>query len=196
MCEVNAPALDYDVLRESLDHAGFVLALPELHGGICGVLCSGGDGATQRWIEECIVEYANPLDQTNLSDLKRTLYEPVLVTQQMLASSQFEFEPLLPDEEAPLDEQVQALALWCHGFLSGLGFGAGTAAESLDGSLTEILEDFAEISRAGLSGEDREDPDQADFALAQLKEYVRVSVQIVFEELAAQHAVASTDSTH
>jgi uncharacterized protein YgfB (UPF0149 family) len=80
--------------------------------------------------------------------------------------------------------------------LSGLGFGAGTAAESLDGGLTEILEDFAEISRAGLSGEDREDPDQADFALAQLKEYVRVSVQIVFEELAAQHAVASTDSTH
>ena len=192
---MNAAALNYDALRESLNHAGFVLALPELHGGICGVICSGGENATQRWIEECIGEYADPEDQTDLSELKRTLYGPVLVTQQMLAGSQLEFEPLLPDDESPLDERVQALALWCHGFLSGLGFG-GAGQESVEGELKEILEDFAEISRAGLGDDESEDPDQADFALAELKEYVRVSVQIVFEELAARHAAPPTESTH
>jgi hypothetical protein len=192
VCEVNAtgrasavPAvIQFDALRDVLAKAGCVLALPELHGGISGVLCSGAESAAQRWLDECLAEYAEHRDPKRSNDLRRALLELVLLTQQMLASSDLTFEPLLPDEDSPLDEQVAALALWCHGFLSGLGFAAGEAANSPDGELAEVLADFAEISRAGLTADEREDRDQADFALAEIKEYVRVSVQIVFEELA------------
>lgn len=175
-----ASVVQYDALRESLTRAGCTLALPELHGSLCGVMCSGGESATQRWLEEGFAEFA---DHADASEIAQTLQELELVTGEALASSDLRFEPLLPDEDAALDEQVQALALWCHGFLSGLAFGAPRAEALQQGELKEILADFAELSRAGLTADDSQDRDQADFALAELKEYVRVSVQIVFEEL-------------
>jgi uncharacterized protein YgfB (UPF0149 family) len=58
----------------------------------------------------------------------------------------------------------------------------------------EILGDFAEMSRAGIDDEDVADRDRADFALAELKEYVRVSVQIVFEQLADRREAAARDA--
>ena len=75
--------------------------------------------------------------------------------------------------------------------------GVGTTAPGVgrqsgqEGSIAEILRDFAEISRAGLSEEEAAGQGQADFALAEIHEYVRVSVQIVFEELAAERAAAT-----
>jgi uncharacterized protein YgfB (UPF0149 family) len=42
-----------------------------------------------------------------------------------------------------------------------------------------------------LSEDEAEGQDQPDFALAQIHEYVRVSVQIVFEELEADRAAAA-----
>jgi uncharacterized protein YgfB (UPF0149 family) len=83
---------------------------------------------------------------------------------------------------------VQALALWCHGFLSGIGAAAPAAkqrgaADASSGEVREILADFSEISRAGLDDDDTADRNASDFALAELKEYTRMSAQIVFEEL-------------
>ena len=67
----------------------------------------------------------------------------------------------------------------------------GSTAPAAEGdSIREVLRDFAEISRAGLSDEEAAGEDQPDFALAQIHEYVRVSVQIVFEELAPVRAAA------
>jgi uncharacterized protein YgfB (UPF0149 family) len=68
------------------------------------------------------------------------------------------------------------------------------AAAIATAEVAEILGDFAEMSRAGVDDEDAADPTQADFALAELKEYVRVSVQIVFEQLADRREAASRDA--
>ena len=101
----------------------------------------------------------------------------------------------MPSDDAPLAEQVEALAVWCQGFLSGIGGTAPAAARSsAEGdALGEILRDFAEISRAGLSDDEAAGHDQPDFALAEIHEYVRVSVQIVFEELGAVRAAAAPE---
>jgi hypothetical protein len=97
--------------------------------------------------------------------------------------------------DEPLVEQVEAVAAWCQGFLNGVGSTAPAAARSsADGTaLGEILRDFAEISRAGLSEEEAEGHDEPDFALAEIQEYVRVSVQIVFEELGPLRAAAAPE---
>lgn len=182
------PPLDYDHLRDSLAEAGAVVALAELHGGICGALCAGGAPAAQRWLEDC-------LDDEDLAgstaDLLEGLAAVLGASATMLADPEFKFELLLPDDESPLDEQVQALALWCHGFLGGVGMTAPGIARSE--ALAEILRDFAEISRAGLSEDEAAGEDQTAFALAEIHEYVRVSVQIVFEELSSERAVAVRD---
>jgi yecA family protein len=178
--QVNALALDYDALQESLTRSGFPLALAEVHGTICGIVCSAGERGAQRWLDESIAENAEHEERPQAEELRTTLQAVTLATARVLASDDLQFTPLLPDEDAALHDQVQALASFCHGFLSGLGLAPATA---LDGEIEEILDDFAQISRAGVTAEDDQNRDQADFALAELTEYVRVSVQIVYEEL-------------
>jgi uncharacterized protein YgfB (UPF0149 family) len=207
---------EYESLHESLVHAGVVLALPELHGGICGALCAGGTDAAQRWLDDAVLDdQSGEHDPASLAPVRTALGELADASFATLEGASLTFEPLLPNDDAPLDEQVQALAAWCQGFLAALGenapevveprasgtrgqaatrtgrersaANAGTEAGADSGGapaeLAEILADFAEISRAGLTDEDAADRDQADFALAELKEYTRMSAQIVFEEL-------------
>lgn len=230
MSDDRALPIEYDALRESLARAGAILALSELHGGICGALCASGPAAAETWLDEGLIDEPEAGPHT---DLRSALHDLVTASWEYLSSTTLEFEPLLPEDDAPLDEQVEALAAWCHGFLGGLGFAApdlgmpgamapdgsplsgndavaplaparvrGSAARAQDGDasgngdgthaaavhLDEICADFVEISRAGLTDDDAADRDRADFALAELREYVRVSVQIAFESLAARRA--------
>ena len=181
---------DYEQLRDTLVNAGAVVALTELHGGLCGALCAGGVPAAQRWL-------ADSLDDMDLdaAAVAEELAELVSASARMLVDGDLQFEPLLPGDDAPLDEQVQALALWCHGFLGGVGVAAAAAARTAaeGATLKEILGDFAEISRAGLSEDEAAGQGQPDFALAQIHEYVRVSVLIVYEELRAERTAAVHD---
>jgi yecA family protein len=182
---VNA-ALNYDSLRETLTRRGFAGALSELHGSVCGVLCSGDELAAQRWLADCVAEEAPDADRETADELRATLSEIALATLAMLSSDELAFEPLLPDDDEPFEAQVEALASYCNGFLSGLAFGGANAAASAADELDEILVDFSEIGRAGVTAEDGEELDRADFALAELKEYVRVGVQLVYEQVAAR----------
>ena len=193
----NEPAitpLDYDTLRDSLAQAGAVVALAELHGGVCGALCAGGAPAAAYWLEDCLED--QELDATEEFDA--SLANVVTASSRMLEETGFEFEPLLPGDDASLEEQVQALALWCHGFVTGLGANAPElatrAARAPDtgetAAIAEVVGDFTEISRAGLSEAEATGQDQADFALAELREYLRAGVQMVFEELAPRREAA------
>jgi uncharacterized protein YgfB (UPF0149 family) len=185
------PSLDYDRLRGSLAAAGAVVALAELHGGVCGALCAGGAAAARRWIADLLDDEPLTASPAALAD---DLEELVATSMTMLDDRELAFEPLLPADDEPLAEQVEALAAWCQGFSSGVGTTRALAGRSTPSdALTEILRDFAEIGRAGLSEEEAAGGDHPDFALAEIHEYVRVSVQIVFEELAAERGAAASD---
>ena len=199
------PPLDYERLRESLSAAGAVVALAELHGGVCGALCAGGVDAARRWLldslDDAEVGAATAMDGGSAENagsrfrpagaVADDLEEMIRASVKMLEDDELTFEPLLPSDDALLAEQVEALAAWCQGFLSGVGTTAPASVESE--ALGEILRDFSEISRAGLSDDEAAGHDQPDFALAEIHEYVRVSVQLVFEELAPLRAAAARE---
>ncbi|HEY3519257.1 MAG TPA: UPF0149 family protein [Gammaproteobacteria bacterium] len=186
------PPLDYDRLRESLAAAGAVVALAELHGGVCGALCAGGADAARRWLVDSLDDAEVGAAPAAVAD---DLEELIGTSSKMLEDDELTFEPLLPSDDAPLAEQVEALAVWCQGVLGGVGSTApGSVRSSSEGdTLAEILRDFAEVSRAGLSEDEEAGQDQPDFALAQIHEYVRVSVQLAFEELAPVRAEAARE---
>jgi uncharacterized protein YgfB (UPF0149 family) len=194
----SSTSIAYDALRDSLLHAGAVLPLPELHGGICGALCASGPSAARTWIDEGLT---GDVAAENADAVRESLHELVAASAATLAGTELDFEPLLPADAAPLEEQVAALASWCHGFLGGLGFAApdldvrvlerGTDGDTAAAQVAEICADFAEISRAGLTQEEADAADQAGFALAELREYVRVGAQLVYEELAERRARAA-----
>lgn len=174
--------VEYESLERRLADAGVVTSLAELHGGLCGALCAGGIAATQRWVTDCLDEWR----LTEAETVGEALHGLELDAWRKLSSPDMSFEPLVPSEDQPLDTQVRGLALWCHGFVTGLGVGGRQAGRAIPSSETveEITKDFSEISRAALGGEDDDDA-SAGFALAELKEYVRVGVQLVFEEFGA-----------
>lgn len=190
----------YDALRDSLLHAGAVLSLAELHGGICGALCASGPLAARTWIEEGLAADVAPEDA---EAVRGALHHLIDASAAMLVGTELDFEPLLPVDSAPLDEQVAALAAWCHGFLGGLGFAAPdlnvSAAQNADekssaAQVAEVCADFVEITRAGLTEEEADAADQAGFALAELREYVRVGAQLVYEELTPRRQRAAAQA--
>lgn len=189
--------IDYAALGSALKEAGVVSGVAELHGCVCGLLCSGGGDASERWLDECLKDAGG--DPETITRLRSRLNELGIDAWRTLAGDELGFEPLLPHDETPLAERVLALAEWCQGFLAGLGLG-GLDPRMLDDrgrdTITEIFNDFSEISRAVLDDDSSAEPAQPDFALVEVAEYVRVSVQIVFEELAAVRAKLDQRTLH
>ena len=100
-----------------------------------------------------------------------------------------EFEPLLPDDEQPMPARVRGLADWCNGFMYGLST-AGIATDRLARpEAQEVLADFAEISKADVG--DDGDAAEADFAYAEIVEYLRAGAQLLYEEFEIDRAADS-----
>ncbi|MGH8294585.1 MAG: UPF0149 family protein [Steroidobacteraceae bacterium] len=147
----------------------------EAHGTLAGSLCAGGAYRFEDWLLEILPEgRAQPLAAATL----RELYTE---TAGSLRAPDMEFDLLLPEEAQSIDVRAGALAQWCQGFLYGLGSGAVQDAGSLPGDVGEIVRDLAELSGAGVDLAQTEESNES--AYAELVEFVRVSVQVLFEEL-------------
>ena len=93
-----------------------------------------------------------------------------------------EFELLLPEDEAVLDARTVALAQWCQGFLYGLGGSATQDVSRLPGEVGEVVRDLSEITRVGVDDDQSVGIERKRLCGAGV-EFVRVGVQLVFEEL-------------
>jgi uncharacterized protein len=162
--------------EDVLAAAGSLADAAEAHGSLCGALCSTSPYKMQDWVNEILP------DGASLSDESSAMIERVFAaTAASFGEQGMEFEPLLPDDEQPLNGRANALALWCTGFLYGLGAGQISDLAALNGDVGEIVRDFTEISRA--SGEAAEADESNEQAYAELVEFIRVAAQVVFEEL-------------
>jgi hypothetical protein len=147
----------------------------EAHGTLAGCLCTAVGYRFEDWLLEILPEgRAQPLAAASL----RELYAE---TAGSLRAPDMEFDLLLPPEAQSIDSRAEALAQWCQGFLYGLGSGAVQDASSIPGDVGEIVRDLTEISRVGVDIAQTEESNEN--AYAELVEFVRVSVQVIFEEL-------------
>jgi uncharacterized protein YgfB (UPF0149 family) len=191
--QVSGIAVDYVDLAELLNRSGSPLPLAELHGGLCGVICASGREAGLRWLDELVDDCGG--DANTLAELAGRLEALGNDTWDALSGLSMEFSPLLPDDDAAIEQRAEALGLWCHGFLAGLVIGGidltgGSAVLSED--LSELVHDFAAISQAGPDSQEFDDPDLGDNSLMELIEFVRVGAQFVFEELTAEQPAQRT----
>ena len=149
----------------------------EAHGTLAGALCTAPTYRFEDWLQEILPEGRA---QPEATGTLRGLY---FVTTETLEGADMAFEPLLPEDAQPLDERAAALSQWCVGFLYGLGSGSVQDLSKLPGEAGEVIRDFDELTRVGVgTGESDEDNESA---YAELVEFVRVGVQLVFEELEA-----------
>ena len=172
----------FPVLARALEDAGSPIGAAEFHGGLCGALCVGGPEAVASWLGRYATEPGSP--RFAETEFRELCVQIETASWAALAGAEMTFMPLLPSDDTALPERIRALASWCSGFVSGLGQGGAGFEGALRDSeeVTEIVGDFIEIGKADVDAEERDD-EGAEAAYAEVTEFVRVGVQIVFEEL-------------
>jgi uncharacterized protein len=168
---------DYSHFQQLLAQERSLAEAAEAHGTLAGCLCAAAGYRFEDWLREILPEGQASAPATG------ALQELFGATSDALLQPDMEFELLLPSDEQPLAERTAALAQWCQGFLYGLGAGVIPDASELKGDVGEIVRDFIEITRAEVDELRSEQENEA--AYAELVEFVRVGVQLLFEELAS-----------
>jgi uncharacterized protein YgfB (UPF0149 family) len=180
-------ATSYAEIQRVLVEERSLTEAAEAHGTLAGSLCTAIAYRFEDWLLEILP------DGRGRAESSATLRELYGDTADALEGLRMEFHPLLPEDEQPLDKRTAALAQWCHGFLYGLG----THVSGVRGEVEEVVRDFTEITHADVDGSDSEESNES--AYAELVEFVRVGVQLVFDELAglrAQPAPAPQEPLH
>ncbi|MEZ5565546.1 MAG: UPF0149 family protein [Gammaproteobacteria bacterium] len=186
----------FDAVDQALRRMEAPVDPAEIHGSLCGLICVLGNAGKSVWLAETLADMADyrtdqglaatPASLDALSQSGTVLDVLVEVTAAALEATAMSFQPLLPDDEGPLGDRVDGLAQWCQGFNHGLFVAAriGDAQIELEsGDTAEIVRDFSELAQAATDGDT---PDaEGEAAYFELVEYVRVSVQLVYEEFTA-----------
>ncbi|MGH8400954.1 MAG: UPF0149 family protein [Gammaproteobacteria bacterium] len=172
--------VDFDQLHSVLSRAAAASGAAESHGTLCGAICSGSE-QDAAWLSHVLGESSGGDTARECQLLLEQLQDS---TGRQLAGLDMDFEPLLPDELQPLAQRVAALGFWCQGFLFGLSLGrTREVLDNLPGEAGEVIHDLAEIARAGFDSGDADDEEADEAAYFELVEYLRVAVQILYEEL-------------
>ena len=175
--------VDYVTCREALERAHATLDVSECHGVLCGLLCATKAFSEERWLGE----FLDPVEagSAEAERCRKTLRSARRETQRQLEGQQFEFEPLLPNDDVSLTQRGEALALWCRGFMYGLAVGGLDDSVATSEDVREVLNDLSEFTRLDVS-DLKEGTNALESDYAELVEYVRVGVMLIHNELKAR----------
>ena len=101
-------AVTYDEFERVLKDARALPEPAEAHGTLAGALCSSRDYGLIEWLREILPE-DSPDEDALQSQVLQNVYNTMVRT---LVGSDSDFQPLLPDDEAPLVDRAEALSSW------------------------------------------------------------------------------------
>ncbi len=163
----------YQVINSIVIQSDARLSAAEAHGMATGMLCVNDHVTSTQGLTE-LLRNALPITEEQQEVLVRLFEE----TRRLLNSDEFEFDLFLPDEDSPLNEQIEALRNWCIGFLAGVGF--ANPKSNWPGDVNEILKDIVEFTKLeteDVAGEDDEN------GLMEVTEFLRSAVLLLRDEL-------------
>lgn len=166
--------VSYPELQRLLSQTHALSDAAEAHGTLSGALCATLY-TLDDWLAEILPEGRAP---DAAAGGLRSVFE---ATVDALHGRQMQFQPLLPDDGDSLSARTAALGEWCHGFLYGIGSGRLQDLERAGTEVSEILRDLTEITRIDVDPDDGEASNEE--AYTELVEFVRVGVQLLFEQL-------------
>ena len=162
---------DFDEFANHLLEQGLQSSPSEIHGCLTGLLASGAPVEAELGL----VALSDVLDLNVHGELASQAMKLYTDTSTALLNEEFDFHPLLPDDETDIAERAGALAGWCSGFLGGMAQGAATGSESaakLSKDSREILKDIEAFSQA----DDEVDEDESEESYFEIAEYLRFAV--------------------
>ena len=172
------------VLRQH-DHE---LSAAEFHGTLTGLICAGhSDRNVDQWQDLLVA--------TNRAQALRDAIRGLMtLTERSLESPDFSFQPIFCSATS-LPERTYALGDWCRGFTLGIGWDYPTTVTSFGEDTTEALSDITHIALVEPGADSAE---TAERALVELEEYLRVSIQLIYEESHSSqfHSCATNSLDH
>ena len=178
---VTAKSCSYEALEGSLRAADADSGAAEAHGLLCGTVTAGGRSTPDLWLEH-LLGPDNTLSAAaqECRELLDGLQNDILG---QFNDESFGFQVMLPADSAPLSVRTRALGEWCEGFLYGLALGGVREGAARTEMVEEVMKDFYDISHAGFGTEAPNEDDE--IAYAEIVEYLRVSVLLLYQELQA-----------
>jgi len=164
-------AFDFDEVANHLLEQGQQSSPSELHGCLCGLLAGGADATA----EAGLAGLGQAMNLDLHGELAALIMELYGVTNAALRDEEFDFYPLLPEDDVAIEERTDALSAWCRGFLAGYAQ-ASTAQAGKDTG--EILKDIADIAEAGVDSE--ADEEESENSITEIVEYLRFAALNVF----------------
>ncbi len=179
---------DIPQLEDLLFNVDATLGATESHGALCGMLCAQGATEASQWMLHVLGEHEETsklLQQTGKKLIK--IHE---ISVEQMNASDAEFELMLPDDDESLEMRVEALGIWCQGFVYGLAAGGIKEDTVLPEDSKELIRDILEISRAGYVADneaelatEEENTEEDEVAFMKVSEYVRMGILLIYEEL-------------
>ncbi|WP_417605119.1 UPF0149 family protein [Oceanimonas baumannii] len=172
----NSARLNFDAFTTLLEQHNMVVTAAEVHGVICGLIGGGMARDDVRW-----QQHFNDLlnDGFGLpAELKKAfnmLFNRVYDDMQ----DQTRFELLLPDDEEPLDDRLDAMMEWAGAFLAGFGV-VQQELNKASPELQEMIQDISSITQ--VSGEFEQEDEESEAAFVVLYEHLKLGATMAFEE--------------
>jgi yecA family protein len=164
---------EYQQVDDALQAVGAATGAAEAQALLCGMASASDKPDKATWIAQ-VLEDAKPRGEA----AKRCLEVLVVLydrTMRELDDASMRFQPLLPDDAAPLVERTQALVSWASGFLVGMGLSGLKRDIPLPADVSEALRDLDAITQIEPDAGGEED----EAAYAELVEYVKVAALLV-----------------
>ncbi|MBL8259459.1 MAG: UPF0149 family protein [Candidatus Competibacteraceae bacterium] len=172
-------ATDHQPIFERLTRLLDPLDPAELHGLLCGLLCADPGLSHEQWLAHASEDLIEDLDLPEAT--RSVLLKLFDYGEAQLKDPDGAATPLLPDDETPLQQRTRALAVWCQGFLYGLGLGETSERGRFSPESQEFLRDATEIARVGFDADEADEADE--IAYAEVVEYLRVGLLLIQQDL-------------
>lgn len=162
--------LDYEMVGELLAMHRILNVPAEVHGMVCGQIGSGASPYSP--VLTCTLLGAEEQPEALVELLSRM----AATAADAFEAEDFDFMPLLPDDDEELALRTLALGHWCEGFNMGFAAGLSQRRQGIPDQVREVLGDFTRIAEVGSEADDEAREDD----YMQVVEYVRVAAATVY----------------
>lgn len=163
----------YDELNRQLIQNKVGITAAELHGFLSGLLAGGNHDESWRVLVQDMLNDGQKIAEP----LNKEVEELYHITKQQFIDEDFEFQLLLGEQD--LFTQIDDLVGWVNHFLLGIGL-VQPKLNRVKGDVGEAIYDLRQIAKLGY--DEDEDQQELGFAFEEIKEYVRITAMLCFDE--------------
>ena len=169
-------------LDEALENCDSGRNSIQAHGLLCGYIMTHGLKGRDMWLHRMFENSSN--EKEDKVKYKSIFDDLFIKTWRQIEERQSEFELFLPGDDRDLLTRTKAIGSWCNSYLHGLISSVTTEKlkKAINREPTSILiKDLLEMTKATIREEDDDETNERSYA--ELVEYTRIAVQLIFEEL-------------